>query len=218
MTAGPGGPTRRVWVQPERLSGWLQRFSDRHGEAVVSVQPERVAFAAADGSTAAVAVPFPPLPVGGDPVEALIRHATKPRLLGVLLVRRGGYAVGVLRGPDLMTSKVGSRHVQGKTKAGGWSQQRFARRRANQADAAFAAAADTAVGFFAEWLDRLDGMVLGGDRAALTAVLADDRLAALAELPVTRRLAVPDPRLRVLRAEAPKGRAVAVDVHDVQQD
>ena len=34
--------------------------------------------------------------------------------------------------------------MQGTTRAGGWSQKRFARRRENQAHAAFADAADTA--------------------------------------------------------------------------
>ena len=43
-----------------------------------------------------------------------------------------------------MESKVGQRHVQGRTKAGGQSQQRFARRRDNQARAAYEAAAEHA--------------------------------------------------------------------------
>ena len=54
--------------------------------------------------------------------------------LGVLLIRRGGYAVGLARGAAFAESKVGKRHVQSRTAAGGWSQQRFARRRGNQAD------------------------------------------------------------------------------------
>ena len=43
-----------------------------------------------------------------------------------------------------IASKVGSGYVQGRTKAGGWSQQRFARRRANQAHALWNDAADVA--------------------------------------------------------------------------
>jgi hypothetical protein len=42
--------------------------------------------------------------------------------------------------------------------------------------------------------------VLGGDRSALTTVLADARLGAVRELAVARVLDVPDPRLRVLEA------------------
>ena len=40
--------------------------------------------------------------------------------------------MGVASGGRL-TSKVGSRYVQSRTAAGGWSQQRFARRREGQA-------------------------------------------------------------------------------------
>ena len=72
-------------------------------------------------------------------------HARRDRRVGVLLVRRAGFAVGVFEGATLVASKVDSTYVQGTTKAGGWSQQRYARRRANQASAAFAEAADVAV-------------------------------------------------------------------------
>ena len=41
--------------------------------------------------------------------------------------------LGSLAG-TLTAAKVGSRHVQSRTAAGGWSQQRFARRRGKQAD------------------------------------------------------------------------------------
>ena len=65
-------------------------------------------------------------PVGLPPAEP-------PRDWGVLLVRKGGFAVARLAGSEVVASKVGQRHVQGRTKAGGQSQQRFARRRENQA-------------------------------------------------------------------------------------
>ena len=62
----------------------------------------------------------------------------------MLLVRKGGFAVARLAGDAIEESKVGQRHVQGRTKAGGQSQQRFARRRDNQARQAYEAAADHA--------------------------------------------------------------------------
>ena len=52
----------------------------------------------------------------------------------LLLLRRGGYGVGrASQGGALAASKVGTRYVQSRTAAGGWSQHRFARRRDNQA-------------------------------------------------------------------------------------
>ena len=63
----------------------------------------------------------------------------------MLLVRRGRWAVGVFDGADLVVSKVDARQVQGRTAAGGWSQQRFARRRGHQTDAVVEHAVETAV-------------------------------------------------------------------------
>jgi hypothetical protein len=140
---------------------------------------------------AEVEVPFPPL------VGDLVDHVTAVRRVGVLLVRRGGHAAGVFVGDRLVSSKVGSRHVQGRTAAGGWSQQRFARRREGQAAVAVGAAADEAARILLA--GPLDGLVTGGDRASVDAVLADPRLAVLSPLVTGRLLDVPDPRLKVLQ-------------------
>jgi peptide subunit release factor 1 (eRF1) len=54
-----------------------------------------------------------------------------PDRWGVLLVRKGGFAIARLERTALVEHKIGQRHVQGRTKAGGQSQQRFARRPAD---------------------------------------------------------------------------------------
>ena len=123
---------RVVRVSPERLPGWVERFAGRHGDVVVEPGPATVILTAADESVAAVTVPFPPLADSPDPLTVLFDHCRRDRLVGALLVRRGGYAVGLFAGRHLRSSKVGHSYVQGRTKAGGWSQQRFARRRAGQ--------------------------------------------------------------------------------------
>ena len=175
-------------VPPARLERWLDGFADRHGDVATVTGPDEVTLIAADGAEAQVEVPFPPLK--GE----LLPHVLQDRTVGVLLVRKGGHAAGVFVGNRLVASKVGSRHVQGRTAAGGWSQQRFARRRDGQTAVAMQAAADTAARVFAD--RRLDALVTGGDRAAVDDVLQDPRLR---ELPVSGRLLdVPDPRLTVL--------------------
>ncbi|MPZ61103.1 MAG: hypothetical protein GEU93_07375 [Propionibacteriales bacterium] len=211
--AGPDR-TRRVEVTPERLAGWVERFSARHGATSVHAGANHVRLRAADDAVAWIEVPWPPWRSGNDPVAGLVVHASRPLLLGIVLVRRRGHAVGVLDGSRLADSAVGSRHVQGKTKAGGWSQQRYARRRDAQARAAFAAAADAAVKVLGPRLGRLDGVVPGGDRRAVDEVLADPRLRGLAELPRGRFLAVPDPRKRVLQDAAVRARSVLIEVTD----
>ena len=99
---------------------------------------------AADGSTFATSLPFDTTYAGPADVEAFMAAITTPDRWGVLLVRKGGFAVARLEHENIVDSKVGQRHVQGRTKAGGQSQQRFARRRDNQARAAYEAAADHA--------------------------------------------------------------------------
>ena len=140
---------------------------------------------------------------------ALDRH----RRWGLLLVRKGGFAVARLAGKRQVESKVGQRHVQGRTKAGGQSQQRFARRRDNQAREAYGAAADHA----ARILAGLDGpLVIGGDHSAADAVLADPRLARLQV--VGPWLAVPDPKRGVLEVAITDAQAVVVDVRTSAAD
>ncbi len=190
---------RVIRVSPERLAGWVERFTARHGELTVVPSPESLALTAADGATATILVPFPPLADSSTSLDALLDHIGRDRLVGALLVRRGGYAVGVFAGRELRSSKVGHGYVQGRTKAGGWSQQRFARRRANQADRAYAAAAEAAYAVLGPVAEDLEAVVGGGDRSGVEAVLADPRLAPLRTRLTGRVLPTPDPRLDVLR-------------------
>jgi peptide subunit release factor 1 (eRF1) len=53
--------------------------------------------------------------------------------IGFILVHLGAYAIGICRGENLFSSKVGTGLVHGRHKKGGSSQQRFQRRRQNQA-------------------------------------------------------------------------------------
>ncbi|MGI8881992.1 MAG: acVLRF1 family peptidyl-tRNA hydrolase [Jatrophihabitans sp.] len=195
-------------VAPERLARWLDGFAERHGDVVERLTPLELHLVGEDGAEAWLTVPFGPLT--GTDRAAFLAHALRPRSIGVLLVRRGGYGVGVFDGLELTASKVGSSYVQGTTKAGGWSQQRFARRRANQAKHAFGTAADEAARVVLPQARRLDAVVCGGDRAAVDAVLGDPRLTPLRQLVTDPFLAVPDPRLRVLQATPAQYRAVRI--------
>ena len=221
-----------VEVPPERLVRWVENFTLRHGPTVAEPGSEVVVLRARDGATAACHPPFPPLPrpraSGGelagpprerqaDPVreaELIAAHSAAGRTVGVLLVRLGGYAVGVFTGdpPQLAASKTGSRLVHGRAAAGGWSQHRFARRRENQATAALRAAADTTLAVLGPYEGRLDAVVLGGDRRAMAGVRADPRLAPFIALAVERFLTVPDPRLAVLKDTPRLFRAIRIQL------
>jgi Actinobacteria/chloroflexi VLRF1 release factor len=149
-------------------------------------------------------------PDGPQRVVGVERFDADPLLL--LLVRRGGYAVGVASGDRLTAHKVGTRYVQSRTAAGGWSQQRFARRRANQADELVGAAVEHALRLLTGIRPR--GAVLGGDRALVAAVLDDHRLAGIRALPRRELYDLPDPRLDVLEKALDRGRAVRVTIDE----
>ena len=207
--------SRSVNVTPERLSGWLQRFATRHGPIeLTGADPTHLQIRSPDGATADLIVPFPPL-ARPERVEDLIEHASRDRSVGVLLVRRGGYAVGHCVGRTLVASKVGSGYVQGRTKAGGWSQQRFARRRANQAESLWGGAAEVTVRILLPLARELDALVTGGDAEGVTKVLADSRLAPLVPLLQPGSLTVPDPKLVVLAATPDQFRAVRIELNEL---
>ena len=208
--SGAGAPAGGRWVEvaPDRIVRWVGSFADRHGPVTAEPSRKVLVLRGADGAVAECYPPFPPLtapdgwPTSPTLLAGLIaEHAAADRTVGVLLVRLGGYAAGVFAGspPRLVSSKTGSRLVHGRSAAGGTSQQRFARRRENQAASALAAAADTAVRVLGPYEDRLDAVVLGGDRRAVAEVRADHRLRQVMKHAVDRFLTVPDPRLAVLR-------------------
>ncbi|SCL24202.1 acVLRF1 family peptidyl-tRNA hydrolase [Micromonospora inyonensis] len=206
------GGGRWVEVEPARITRWVDGFTTRHGTPDVSPQPYGLLLTAPDGATAELHAPpgAPPTP----DVPGFAAAATTSRRVGLLLVRKGGVAIGVADGDTLTASKVDTRYVQGRTAAGGWSQQRFARRRDNQAKAVLDEAADLAVRLLLPEASRLTALVTGGDRRAIDTVLADRRLAPLAALRAERLLDVPEPRHAVLLAAIPAAHAVHVLVRD----
>jgi peptide subunit release factor 1 (eRF1) len=129
-------------------------------------------------------------------LEPLFEALARDHLVAALLVRLGGYAVGVFEGERLVASKVASRFVKGRHRKGGSSANRFRRRREEQERALIEAAAETAARVLEPYRGRIEHVALGGDRAAAKRVL--ERLPWLEEKRLPRFFAVPDPRRREL--------------------
>ncbi|MCW2741465.1 MAG: uncharacterized protein JWR45_1887 [Blastococcus sp.] len=202
-------------IAPERLDRWLDGVAARHGRfADVGVDDDgAVHVRCEDTTTLTLTAPYGWTP-GAASLSAFGVAARIPRRTAVLLVRRGRWAVGVFTGAELVASKVDSRQVQGRTAAGGWSQQRFARRRGHQTDAVVSSAADTAARVLLPHAQTLDALAGGGDRGLVAEVLGDPRLRALEALPRLGPLDVGEPTKAVL-LETP-GRFRAVRVHIVE--
>jgi hypothetical protein len=202
---------REVLVVPARMERWVENFVGRHGETELGVVAGHLTGRAADESTFEARLPFA-TSYDGSADPAAFAASYQPRdQWGVLLVRKGGFAIARLRGEGIVESKVGQRHVQGRTKAGGQSQQRFSRRRDNQARAAYEAAAGHAERILT---GPLTALVCGGDRTAVEQVLQSLRLRHLTAVRVDPWLPVPDPRRGILEQAVVDACSVAVTVTD----
>nr|WP_218855651.1 acVLRF1 family peptidyl-tRNA hydrolase [Nocardioides daedukensis] len=195
-------------LPPARLERWVENFGAGHGGCEIAVAQGALTGTGGDGSTFTAHLPFGRSYGNSADVDGFVAACAPPSPWGILLVRKGGFAVARLEADRIAESKVGQRHVQGRTKAGGQSQQRFARRRDNQAREAYAAAA----GHAARILDAEMVLVTGGDRDAIGVVLEDPRLRSLAEWVVEPFLAVPDPRRSVLESAIADAMSVRMSV------
>lgn len=222
MAAGKGGRPaagggRWVEVPPERLARWLAGFAARHGETAATRTDAGLSIGAADGAVADCRLPYGWQGAGATP-DDLVAEANAEHRIGLLLVRRGACAVGIAAGERLLESKVERRLVQGRSAAGGWSQQRFARRREKQARESAEAAADTAARLLLPRLATLRAVVCGGDRRAVDTVLADRRLAPVAERVGGWFLDVSEPRHAVLTEAVARARMVRIRLTEPSPD
>jgi hypothetical protein len=208
------GGGRQLGIAPERLGRWLDGVADRHGAFTdVGLVSGAVQITCADTTAVTLRAPFDWMP-GPALLSSFTAAAREPHRAAVLLVRRGRWAVGVFDGTDLVVSKVDARLVQGRTAAGGQSQQRFARRRSNQADAVVDHAIETAVRVLLPHAGTVEGLFTGGDKGLVEEVLADPRLRPLAVLRSERALDVGEPTKAVLLEAVQQVRAVAVHLRE----
>jgi hypothetical protein len=160
-------------------------------------------FAFVRPDTITLVVPPYPIAMGfqerGARTEPLRELLANPYRIGVVLLRLGGYAVGVYDGGRLVESRNDSRFVKNRHRKGGQSQRRFDRIREKQVHELFeklCADAQIRLGPHAE---SLDFVVYGGDRHTVQAFLQECRF--LREIPIQvlpRFLTVPEPRHETL--------------------
>src|SRR6266516_5489662 len=148
-----------------------KRLAPLEGEPGRTTYADGAVRIEAAGEVLTVRPPFGLPPAGEYEVvrlDPLFEALAADHLVAALLVRLGGYAIGVFEGERLVASKVGTRFVKGRHKKGGSSSTRFRRRREEQARALFDDAAET----FERVLEPYDPefVALGGDRRAIDEV------------------------------------------------
>jgi hypothetical protein len=201
---------RTVQVPASRLQRWIDGFAQRHAGMRQEIREGALHLTGGDGGTAQIT---PGFPIQAATPEAFITDAQHLPRTGVVLIRRGGFAAAVAEDGAIVASDIGRRHVQGRTAAGGWSQQRFARRRDKQVHELV----DAAVTYVARILLPalpLDYLATGGDRPLLDELLADPRLRALADIPRGPHLDVPDPRRDVINSLPERLSTLRIDIID----
>ncbi len=122
------------------------------------------------GNNRLVIPPFPVVEtvvfpeVNTEPLRELLSREYE---IGLVLVHLGSYAVGICRGEELVASKVGTGHVQGRTKKGGSSSARYQRRRQNQAKEFLGRVCRHVREQFEPYLKTLDYLQYGGPRLTI---------------------------------------------------
>lgn len=209
------GGGRAVDVPPDRLAGWVNRFVSGHQGAADPVFLDgAVLIRAGDGSSATIAVPYGPLRSEDtrEPIEAVLHHLEQLGTIGLLLFRAGAHSVGLCRDRRVLSSSTDRHYVQGRTAAGGWSQQRYARRRGNQLSAAQQSAAFDTARVWGSVAPQV--LLLAGDRQAINGVLEDPRLSRFLELPTRRIGDIAEPRRSILDEVAARSLDVTIVVQD----
>lgn len=149
----------------------------------------------------------PPIPLDADirvadahtdPLRGLLRSES---VIGVVLLRLGRYAVGVLKGEKLIATKTDSRYMKNRHRAGGQSQRRFERSRERLIRELYDKTCEITRSVFTPHLDEMEHLLLGGERGTLNGFLKRCPLIQRELKPkiLARRLAVDQPNQKALK-------------------
>jgi peptide subunit release factor 1 (eRF1) len=152
-------------------------------ETIVDIRaiPEDVTKSMADSPTGAMLfwgphhryLIMPPFPLNEarvspaceiDPLNALLQ---KELLIGLVLVRMGAYGIGIIKGEQLLTSKVGTGLVHARHRQGGSSSHRFERHRDKQMETFFTRVCGHSREQLEPYARQLEYVVYGGTRETL---------------------------------------------------
>ena len=150
---------------------------------------------------------IPPFPIDrasdndGWNVGPLHSLLDRPRRVLVILLRLGGFSIGIFDGEKLLTSKTDSPFVKNRHRKGGSSSGRFARRREGQTRRLLDKACEALRRQVDDNQGHIDNVITGGDRQALIEFEKHCSVyKSLQPKRLQRILNVPEPRLDILKS------------------
>ena len=155
-----------------------------------------------EGRALAICPPFPlvdDITRSGFVSSPLIRLLEQDYLVGVVLLRLGRYAVGVLRGNSLIASKTAGRYMKNRHRAGGQSQRRFERSRERLIRELYDKTCETTRTIFAPHENSMDYILLGGEASTLSGFTDRCRyIGGVSRKTLDRRLSIDRPNQKTL--------------------
>lgn len=168
-----------LYVPPEssktKIEGVMESILD------MKTLPEDLAETMAASATGAVLfwgeghkyLVMPPFPLNESrssntcEIEPLYSLLHKEFIIGLVLVRLGEYGIGIYKGEQLLTSKVGTGLVHARHRQGGSSSHRFERHREKQMETFFTNVCAHARQQLEPYARQLDYVVYGGTRETI---------------------------------------------------
>ena len=184
-------------LERSKVTRIIEEVGDSDSGVAIFTGPERI-----------VAVQ-PPVPLtvdvhaGESLAEPLRELLGSSPVIGVVLLRLGRYAVGVLRGEKLLATKTDSRYMKNRHRAGGQSQRRFARSRERLIRELYDKTCDVTRAVFEAHLGEMEHVMLGGERGTLDGFVKRCRLMRdLEPKTLSRQLSVHRPNQKALEGIA----------------
>ena len=211
--ADEGWCERTLYLTPESLQSRLHDGRivrpERPGDKVLRIVSRTVgesdtglSLFIGEGRAIAICPPFPfvdDISRSGLVSSPLLRLLETEYVVGVVLLRLGRYAVGVVLGDKLVASKTAGRYMKNRHRAGGQSQRRFERSRERLIRELYDKTCETARSVFAPYESKLDYLLLGGEDTTLSGFAERCRLMQdLRDKALTRRLAIERPDKKTL--------------------
>ena len=197
----PGTSFDSLHPRNAREGEWLDEMRSLISDSAAASETGAVLF----WSSVLQMLIIPPFPLtegfykSGFYTSALRNLIRSEPTLGVLLLRMGGYSVGLFKGQHLVASKTGTRYVKGRHSAGGTSQGRFARVREKQIHYLYVKVCSVVREKWGPYQQELDHIFLGGERHTLTGFVKEcPFIQRLEPLIAERILPVGEPRRREL--------------------